>query len=231
MEIDIELNKKRTLKILKNYLSERDPQEKISSMLERTDYFVAPASTKYHLNVEGGLNAHTLSVWDTMLSQIIALSVQMGGDTRFLFELLNDLSEGNPIGSSLDTLNDSLAEIFGNNVHLDSIVVAVFCHDFHKLNYYFKDIKCQKIGNEWKDVPAFFIRDDHFVMGDSGTTSMYLASQYIKLTYDEALAIENHMGMHDNGTPLAGSSGAWKKSTLACLLHAADLISTFVYER
>lgn len=231
MEIDIKKNKEITERIIQNYLiyDGRKGSEDFLKMLDATDYFIAPASTKYHLNVDGGLAAHTLSVYRTMLRQMVSMTV---GRKTVLGEVLERLYDGEKIeDEEMMRLDDLCSEIFGNLVTFDSVVVVSFCHDLHKVNCYFKDEKRQKINNEWVSIPAFFIRDDKFNLGDSGTNSLYLAMQNFELTYDEALAIENHMGMHDNGTPLAGSSGAWKYSTLACMLHTADLFSTFVYER
>lgn len=231
MKVNIQHNQEIVERIIQNYLihSGREGSEDLLSLLRKSDFFVAPASTKYHLNVEGGLCAHSLSVYQTMLKNMVAMTV---GKKTVLGEVFNSLLVGDQIeDEQMKRLDDLCCEIFDGAVTFDSVVVVAFCHDFHKLDCYYKDIKRQKVDGNWIDVPAYFVRDDKFVMGDSGTNSLYLTMQILKLSYHEALAIENHMGMHDNGTPLAGSSGAWKQSTLACMLHVADLFSTYVYER
>ena len=41
----------------------REGADKLLAYLEKSDFFVAPASTKYHLAVEGGLCQHSLNVF------------------------------------------------------------------------------------------------------------------------------------------------------------------------
>lgn len=42
---------------------QRDGVQKLLEWLEKTDFYKAPASTKYHLSHEGGLVEHSLNVW------------------------------------------------------------------------------------------------------------------------------------------------------------------------
>lgn len=48
---------------------QKDGVKKISSVLEASDFFTAPASTKYHDSVAGGLCTHSLSVYDYLESE------------------------------------------------------------------------------------------------------------------------------------------------------------------
>ena len=45
----------------------RDGMENVIKHLERLGFFVAPASTKFHLNVKGGLMQHSWNVCNTAL--------------------------------------------------------------------------------------------------------------------------------------------------------------------
>ena len=45
----------------------RDGIDALMSILERTDFYTAPASTKYHGSHEGGLVRHSLNVYDTLI--------------------------------------------------------------------------------------------------------------------------------------------------------------------
>ena len=45
----------------------RDGMENTITHLERLGFFVAPASTKFHLNVKGGLMQHSWNVCNTAL--------------------------------------------------------------------------------------------------------------------------------------------------------------------
>ena len=44
----------------------REGSEKLLSFLENSDFFTAPASTRYHGNSEGGLCQHSLNVYDCL---------------------------------------------------------------------------------------------------------------------------------------------------------------------
>lgn len=44
----------------------RDGSEKLLAFLESSDFFSAPASTRYHGNYEGGLCQHSLNVYDCL---------------------------------------------------------------------------------------------------------------------------------------------------------------------
>lgn len=46
----------------------REGSQQLLEWLKRTDFFVAPASTKYHCACEHGLVMHSLSVFETMLN-------------------------------------------------------------------------------------------------------------------------------------------------------------------
>lgn len=60
-------NKEEFCQILRTACKDRFDVEKIINLLEtKTDFFVAPASTKYHLAVEGGLCKHSLDVYHTL---------------------------------------------------------------------------------------------------------------------------------------------------------------------
>lgn len=63
--IDIQKNKERFLQICHNVIK-RPGMDKLLAWLERSDFYTAPASSKYHLSVEGGLLAHSLNVYDEM---------------------------------------------------------------------------------------------------------------------------------------------------------------------
>lgn len=45
----------------------REGAQQLLEWLKKTDFFTAPASTKYHCACEQGLVMHSLSVFDTMV--------------------------------------------------------------------------------------------------------------------------------------------------------------------
>ena len=58
-----EENKKRFLEIVRTRIH-RDGIERLMEWLEETDFFEAPASTRFHGNYPGGLLEHSLNVYD-----------------------------------------------------------------------------------------------------------------------------------------------------------------------
>jgi HD superfamily phosphohydrolase YqeK len=59
-------NKEKFLSICKDKLW-RDGSEKLIAWLENTDFFTAPASTRFHGNHEGGLCEHSINVYEQLL--------------------------------------------------------------------------------------------------------------------------------------------------------------------
>ena len=63
--IDLKANKARCLELLRS--TGREGMEDMIVELEKMGYFTAPASSYYHLNVEGGLVQHSLNVYDAAM--------------------------------------------------------------------------------------------------------------------------------------------------------------------
>lgn len=58
-------NKERFVEIFRSTIH-REGAEKLLAFLENSDFFTAPASTRYHGNYEGGLCQHSLNVYDCL---------------------------------------------------------------------------------------------------------------------------------------------------------------------
>lgn len=63
--IDCQKNKDRFFQICSEKIH-RDGMDKLLAWLEKTDFYAAPASSRYHLSEHGGLLAHSLNVYDEM---------------------------------------------------------------------------------------------------------------------------------------------------------------------
>lgn len=66
METTLE-RKKRFIDIARNNIK-RDGIDNLLAYLEKTDFYTAPASTKFHSHYEGGLCEHSLKVYDNLLT-------------------------------------------------------------------------------------------------------------------------------------------------------------------
>lgn len=64
--VDIQALKERFLEIYRTHITRDGSQELLRWLEEKSDYFTAPASTKFHEAYEGGLLDHSLTVYDKL---------------------------------------------------------------------------------------------------------------------------------------------------------------------
>ena len=82
--------------------TKREGVENVIKHLDRLGFFVAPASTKFHLNVKGGLMQHSWNVCNTALmlrEQMIQMKPELEGklpvDSIIIASLLHDACKAN----------------------------------------------------------------------------------------------------------------------------------------
>ena len=94
--VDIQKNKERFLQICHDTIK-RDGIDKLLAWLERSDFYMAPASSKYHLSVEGGLLAHSLNVYDEMkrLCEVYEQYTHVSDESVAIMALFHDLCKVN----------------------------------------------------------------------------------------------------------------------------------------
>ena len=112
----------------------------------------------------------------------------------------------------------------------ESIAICGLLHDLCKVNYYVTDYRNVKEGYEWVKKPYYRV-EERFPYGH-GEKSVFIITQYMKLTAEEAMAINWHMGGFDERVK-GGSyalSGALAKYKLALLIHIADLQASYLDE-
>lgn len=181
--------------ICKNHIG-RDGADKLLEWLEKSDFFTAPASTKYHLAKQGGLLQHSLNVRDR-------LEYLCHEETKFNKEFTMPSFE--------------------------SIAICGLLHDLCKVNLYKTEMRNRK--NEqgrWEQYPCY-IHDDKLPYGH-GEKSVYIASGFMKLTREEAMAIRWHMGPWQDGEKQEAGR-AFEMYPLALLTHVADMQATFIDEK
>lgn len=145
----------------------RDGVGELIDWLDTTDFFRAPASTRFHEAWEGGLLEHSLRVHD-WLQALVAFYIE------------NPLANG----STTDLMPESVA-------------VVALCHDFCKIGLYKTEMRWRKDKfNRWEKYPTYKI-DEDFPFGGHGSKSVYLIHHFIKLSSAEASAINCHMGPWD----------------------------------
>lgn len=77
--------------------TKRDGIDDIISFLEKTDFFKAPASTRFHGNYEGGLLEHSMKVYEILKYKVnnSVVDLDVNEDTLIIVALLHDICKAN----------------------------------------------------------------------------------------------------------------------------------------
>lgn len=86
--VSIKENKEKFLSVFKAYV-QREGIDNVIAMLEKTDFFTAPASTQYHDSVEGGLCYHSLRVYEELTDMTLLTGIPM--ESVAIVGLLHDV--------------------------------------------------------------------------------------------------------------------------------------------
>jgi hypothetical protein len=192
-----------------NLYIKRDGIQNVLAYLEQSDFYVAPASTMFHLNIEGGLCQHSINVFETALSiyQNTLRPFEESGQTNY---------DG---ATSLNT---------------ESIAVVCLLHDISKVGLYHKKEKWKKDEhNQWQSYIGYEVKDNMPL--PHATKSIVMIQQFMKLTGHEMLAIEYHHSFSDisrvlDSTAKYSYTQALKISPLVTLVAQADMFATFLLE-
>ena len=207
--IDLAKNKAEFEELARKYIK-RDGLEKVLAWLEQSDFYSAPASTQYHLSVEGGLCQHSLNVFHSMV------------------ELCNKYWNKEESDDNIYN-GDSLEQDGAFN--MENIAIVALFHDICKANCYVRDFKNVKVNGKWEQ-QEYWKWDEQFVYGH-GSKSVYILQQYMRLYIDEAQAIRFHMGGRED--PLSQQyerqyATIYDNSKFAVMLYLADNWSCFLIE-
>ena len=70
----------------------RPGADKLLGWLEESDFFTAPASTRFHGNYEGGLCEHSVNVWEELIRLLKAYpEIRVTAESAAIVSLLHDL--------------------------------------------------------------------------------------------------------------------------------------------
>ena len=181
-------NKQRFISLLES--TNREGVENLLHWLEKTDFYEAPASTRFHGSYKGGLLQHSLNVYD---------------------ELKRLLSVYPAI-----------------KVSEDSIIISALLHDLCKVNMYDVEQRNRKVNGAWESYDCF-VHKEKFCFGGHGSKSVLLARVFIKLTAEEAVAINAHMGSWEEGASRYVGK-AFEQYPFAWAVHVADESATYLKE-
>ena len=76
---------------------QREGMDDLIQFIESSDFFKAPASTRFHGNFEGGLLEHSLKVYELLEDKIkhVPVPVEIEEDTIKIVALLHDICKVN----------------------------------------------------------------------------------------------------------------------------------------
>lgn len=183
--------------------------EGLIQKLESSDFFSAPASTKYHCCYIGGLVEHSLNVYYNLVSlvELKGMKGYFDEDSLIICSLLHDLSKMNFY--EVTTRNEKVYSSNGS--------------------------KYDELGRfDWQASLAFKVRDakNRFVYGNHEETAEFMVRSYIPLTVEESVAILNHhSGAGFDCVAPVTLNEKYERYALPPLLHMADFLATYIDER
>ena len=75
----------------------REGMDNLITFIEKTDFFKAPASTRFHGNYEGGLLEHSMKVYEILKERIknSSIKIDISDESVILIALLHDICKVN----------------------------------------------------------------------------------------------------------------------------------------
>lgn len=127
-------------------------------------------------------------------------------------------------------LESEFGENWAEKVSAESVAIMGLLHDVCKVDFYVEDVKNVKVDGKWEQRPYYRIEDS--LPYGHGEKSVYILSAFMKLTREEALAINWHMGEYDPRVKGGSYSMAevFYRYPVCFLLHLADLSATYLDE-
>lgn len=183
--------------------------DKLMDYIRKSDFYTAPASTKFHLSCESGLLQHSLNVLDALRGLLDENQVNEDGTEMWFYMVA---------GSPVIQISD------------ESLIIIALLHDICKTYFYStstRNVKNEKTG-KWEKVP-FYTVNDLMPLGH-GPKSAMLVKNYIKLTSEEMYAIWWHMGFTDQNTDTLSLTAAIQKYPIIWALHTADMMASSFME-
>ena len=184
---------------------QREGIDNLLAFIRKSDFYTAPASTRYRSCHEGGLLEHTLNVYDRLMNKC------------------------------KDTLWQERATLKKENIVIAALLHDICKTYFYgtelKNKKVYKETGSKSDSNgryDWETVPSYTI-DDKIPYGH-GEKSVMMVEEFIKLEPVERYAIRWHMGFTEPKENWNTIGMAIKKYPLVLALHEADLEATYLME-
>ena len=212
--IDAQGNIKKFEELYNKYILPRDGADRLLEFIRRSDFYTAPASTRFHLSEVGGLLQHSLNVYECLSKKKInptwADRLADKDETIAVVALLHDLCKTYTYGKE-----------FKNQKVYDKDIVAISEP---------RQVKHDSKGDfVWMEVPTY-VTDNKFPLGH-GSKSIFFIQQFMKLTMEEIACIYWHMGAYNLDSSCYGELGkAIEKHPLVLALQEADMEASHLLE-
>ncbi len=204
----IDANKREFLSLISSIKRDGADIDALVRKLEHSDFFVAPASTKYHSSYPGGLCEHSLNVYHNLVKLCNGkkgLDSECYDDSTLkIVGLLHDISKMN---------------IYTTTVKNEK----QYCHDGDKFD---------NLGRfKWVSKQSYMLKEDRFVYGSHEMTSEYIIRNFIPMTLSESVAVLHHMGGMNWDSAKDDIACVYNQYSISVMLHIADMLATYTDER
>lgn len=185
----------------------REGVDRLVDFIRKSDFYTAPASTRYHNCHESGLLEHSLNVYDCLTKKVDNPTwhqylITVDPESRKIVPLLHDLCKSYMY----------ITEYKNKKVYSES------------------GKKSDEVGRfDWVSVPGY-TTDDRIPYGH-GEKSVMMIEEYMKLLPVERYAIRWHMGFTEPKENYNALSTAMRKYPLILAMHEADLEATYMLEK
>ena len=204
------MNEEKRLRLIARFEAEmgkvtRPGTDKLMAYVKQSDFYTAPASTRFHLSCRGGLLQHSLNVLDAMRSVL-----------RY-----------NPTGKCWEYI--VAGKILQTDIPDESVTIIALLHDLCKTYFYSestRNVKNKQTG-KWEEMP-FYTVNDRMPLGH-GPKSAMIIKQYVALTNIELYAIWHHMGFTGGQDDLTFRN-AVEQYPLIWATHTADMMASSFME-
>lgn len=184
----------------------REGIDKLLEWIRKSDFYTAPASTRFHSCHEGGLLEHSLNVCDCLLAKL---------ESDVWRETLE------PVGRESLIISSLLHDLCKTNYYIVEIK--------NKKIYSETGKKIDSNGRyDWQSVPGYTV-EDKFAYGH-GECSVMIAERFIDLKNVERYMIRWHMLFTEPKEMYNTIGNALKKYPSILAISEADLESTYLLE-
>lgn len=203
--MDNQMNIDRFENLLSNVKREGMPA--LMAFIKKSDFYTAPASTRYHSCHEGGLLEHSLNVYDCLMAK-----------------------PENP------TWAEALSQVEPESIVIAALLHDLCKCYYYAVEMKNKKVYSEtgsKVDNggryDWQLVPGY-TTDDKIPYGH-GEKSVMMIEEYIRLKPVERYAIRWHMGFTEPKESWNTLGLAMKKHPLILAIHEADVEATYLLEK